>query len=226
MTLSLSPAAVCQCFTLVSLCTSVADPNWIQIRNGSDPSSGQLIYGVAFTLHAAENLTNTDPLGGVNGLGMCLLYTLAAVCYGAILLSSSSFLADFLGSARARPRLVAALHICTAVLCAGALGVCGTCLYVIIRNLQKGLAGRFWDGNGGGGGRASDLHPSPGESFYIALLALLFSVLAAGFGLRGCAETSPHGDYMPIEPGDSDCETPAAREPAEEWGEVFPDWNR
>ena len=59
MTLSMSPAAVCQCFTLVSLCTSIADPNWIQVRNSSDPSGKRLIYGVAFTLHAGQNLTDT-----------------------------------------------------------------------------------------------------------------------------------------------------------------------
>lgn len=57
LSLSLSPAAVCQCFTLVSLCTSIADPNWIQVQNRTD--SNQLIYGVAFTLHAAQNLSNT-----------------------------------------------------------------------------------------------------------------------------------------------------------------------
>ncbi|KAJ8395596.1 hypothetical protein AAFF_G00030770 [Aldrovandia affinis] len=218
MALSLSPAAVCQCFTLVSLCTSVADPNWIQIRNGSDPNSGQLIYGVAFTLHAAQNLTDTGPLGGVNGWGMWLLYALAGVCYGGILFSSSSFLLDFLGSGRTRPRLIAALHVCTAVLCLGAIGVCGTCFCVILHNLRKGLVGRFWDRGGGSG-----LQPSPGESFYIALLALLFSGLAATFSLRGTGQPSPQGDYAPIEPGDSDSEPPSAREPAEEWGEVFPD---
>lgn len=57
LTLSLSPAAVCQCFTLVSLCTSIADPNWIQVQNRNDTS--RLIYGVAFTLHASQNLSDT-----------------------------------------------------------------------------------------------------------------------------------------------------------------------
>lgn len=58
MTLRLSPAAVCQCFTLVFLCTSIADPNWIQVQNGTDVHHG-IMYGVAFTLHAAQNLTDT-----------------------------------------------------------------------------------------------------------------------------------------------------------------------
>lgn len=49
----------------------------------------------------------------MHGLGMDLLYTLAAVCYIAVLFSSSSFLVDFLGMGFARPRLVVSLHIST-----------------------------------------------------------------------------------------------------------------
>ncbi|KAJ8260770.1 hypothetical protein COCON_G00164930 [Conger conger] len=221
MVLSLSPAAVCQCFTLVSLCTSVADPNWIQIKNASDPSR-QLIYGVAFTLHAAQNLTDTAPLGGVNGWGMWLLYALAGVCYGGVLFSSSSFLLDFLGGGGTRPRLLATLHVVTAVLCLGALSVCGACLCVIVHNLRKGLIGWYRDLGGARSGGAV-LQSSPGESFYIAVLALLFSSLAAALSLRGMSQPPPGGDYMPIESGDSDSEPPPARGPGEEWGEVFPE---
>lgn len=53
------------------------------------------------------------PLGGMHGLGMDLLYALAALCYSAVLLSSSSFLVDFLGVGFTRPRLVLSLHIST-----------------------------------------------------------------------------------------------------------------
>lgn len=113
MTLALTPAAVCQCFTLVSLCTSIADPNWIQVQNCSD-SSSKLIYGVAFTLHAYQNLTDTGPLGGLHGWGMWLLYSLAVLCYIAVILSSSSFLLDFLGAAVTHSKLVTSLHVLTA----------------------------------------------------------------------------------------------------------------
>ncbi|KAJ8287219.1 hypothetical protein GJAV_G00049020 [Gymnothorax javanicus] len=225
MTLSLTPAAVCQCFTLVSLCTSVADPNWIQIRNGSDPGSRQLIYGVAFTLHAADNLTDTALLGGVKGLGMGLLYALAGVCYSAILFSSSSFLFDFLSGGRSRPRLMAILHVTAAALCLAALGVCGACLGVIVHNLHKGPIGWFWDRGGAGTGGAG-LRASPGESFYIAALALVFSSLAATLSVRRMTRRSGAGDYMPIESGDSDTEPTSAREPGEEWGEVFEERSR
>ncbi|KAL7835099.1 hypothetical protein SRHO_G00293460 [Serrasalmus rhombeus] len=180
MTLILTPAAMCQCFTLVSLCTSIADPNWIQINNGSD-SNNKLIYGVAFTLHAAQNLTHTGLLGGVNGLGMRLLYTLAAVCYCAVLLSSSSFLLDFLGAGFSHSRLVSSLHVSTAVLCLVVLGVSGACLYVIRQNVQKEALGPST--------HTSGLSTLPGESFYIEILGLFFSVTAAAFSL--CCRLEP-----------------------------------
>lgn len=187
LTLSLSPAAVCQCFSLVSLCTSIADPNWIQVQNGTD--SNQLIYGVAFTLHAAQNLSNTAPLGGMHGLGMDLLYTLAVLCYTAVLLSSSSFLVDFLGIGFARPRLVTSLHISTAVMCVAVLTVSGTCLWVIRQNVRKGRLGRVWNATS-----APPVAPSvsPGESFYIEILAVVFSGLAAIFSYL-----SPPGSIVP-----------------------------
>lgn len=55
----------------------------------------------------------TAPLGGLHGLGMDLLYTLAALCYSTVLLSSSSFLVDFLGAGFTCPKLVKSLHIST-----------------------------------------------------------------------------------------------------------------
>ncbi|TSL28289.1 hypothetical protein Baya_5804 [Bagarius yarrelli] len=187
LTLSLSPAAVCQCFSLVSLCTSIADPNWIQVWNGSD--ANQLIYGVAFTLHAAQNLSNTAPLGGMHGLGMDLLYTLAVLCYITVLLSSSSFLVDFLGIGFARPRLVTSLHVITAVMCVAILTVSASCLWVIRQNLRKGKQGRVWDSTSAPPGRPV---VSPGESFYIEILALVFSGLAAIFSYR-----CPPGSVVP-----------------------------
>ncbi|XP_072552107.1 transmembrane protein 127 [Salminus brasiliensis] len=196
MTLSMSPAAVCQCFTLVALCTSIADPNWIQVSNGTG-SSKQLIYGVAFTLHAAQNLTDTGPLGGVNGWGMWLLYTLAAVCYGAVLLSSSSFLMDFLGVGFTHSRLVASLHFSTALLCMVVLGVCGACLYVIQQNLQKGRLALLWARPVQVPSvRASGLHATPGESFYIEMLGLVFSFLALGFSIKCPSQPI---QYLPVE---------------------------
>ncbi|XP_035631945.1 uncharacterized protein LOC118387565 [Oncorhynchus keta] len=255
MTLSMSPAAVCQCFTLVSLCTSIADPNWIQVRNSTDPGGKQIIYGVAFTLHAAQNITDTGPLGGVNGSGMWLLYALAALCYTAVLLSSSSFLLDFLGTGMSHPRLVVSLHISTVVFLMSVLGVCGACLYVISGNLQEGKFGLLWDWVGGwtwpGSGSwsprpgtrsqagAVGMQAYPGESFYIAILGLLFSCLASVISLSCPGDpTSTQSDYTAVVEGDdSDTEPLTPREQGvgqsdgdnrgEEWaGEVVPELNQ
>eukprot|EP00061_Rhincodon_typus_P013992 g40726.t1 len=48
------PAAVTQCFSVVALCTAVADPNWFQVAlNGTSPQ----IYGVAYVVRLQGNLT-------------------------------------------------------------------------------------------------------------------------------------------------------------------------
>ncbi|XP_067262200.1 transmembrane protein 127 [Chanodichthys erythropterus] len=196
MTLALTPAAVCQCFTLVSLCTSIADPNWIQVQNCSD-ANNKLIYGVAFTMHAYQNRTDTGPLGGLHGWGMWLLYSLVALCYSAVLLSSSSFLLDFLGAAATHSKLVTSLHVSTAVSCMAVVGVCAACMCVIEHNLQRGKQ------------RAESspvLCLFPGESFFIEMLGLIFSFTACGFALKGRPETVRSCDYLSVDGEDSDTE--------------------
>ncbi|XP_028829974.1 transmembrane protein 127 [Denticeps clupeoides] len=213
MTLGLTPAAACQCFTLVALCTSIADPNWIHVQNTSGLDGKQLIYGVAFTLHAAQNLTDTAPLGGLNGTGMWLLYALAALCYGSVLFSSTSFLLDFLGVGLTHARLIEALHVFTAVLCVAVLGVCGACVYVISRNLQQGRLGNL---------TRSGLHPYAGESLYIQVLGLIFSCMAAAFSISSQTETSRSRHYVPVDSRDT--EPLLARAGREELdGQVFPE---
>ncbi|XP_053474182.1 transmembrane protein 127 [Ictalurus furcatus] len=216
LTLSLSPAAVCQCFTLVSLCTAIADPNWIQVQNTT--GTNQLIYGVAFTLHAAQNLSNTAPLGGMHGLGMDLLYTLVALCYSAVLLSSSSFLTDFLGIRFTRPRLVMSLHISTAMMCVAVLAVSGTCLWVVQQNVQKGRVNWVWST---ASAPPSGLSTSPGESFYIEILALGFSFMAAVLSCHRPSESIVPSQFNSVEPEDGETERLiAGTGPDEdEWGD-------
>ncbi|XP_016339957.1 transmembrane protein 127 isoform X2 [Sinocyclocheilus anshuiensis] len=194
MTLALTPAAVCQCFTLVSLCTSIADPNWIQVQNCSD-SSSKLIYGVAFTLHAYQNLTDTGPLGGLYGWGMWLLYSLAVLCYSAVLFSSSSFLLDFLGAAVTHSKLVTSLHFLTAFICVTVVGVCVACMSVIEHNLQRGKTES-----------GPALCMSAGESFYIEMLGLLFSFIACTLALKGHPEPIGPREYLSVDGEDSDTE--------------------
>ncbi|MCI4394220.1 hypothetical protein PGIGA_G00166350 [Pangasianodon gigas] len=216
LALSLSPAAVCQCFTLVSLCTSIADPNWIQVQNKTD--TNQFIYGVAFTLHAAQNLSNTAPLGGMHGLGMDLLYTLAALCYSAVLLSSSSFLVDFLSISFTRPRLVMSLHISTAVMCVAVLAVSGTCLWVIQHNVQKGRVSWVWNT---ASAPPSGLNTLPGESFYIEILALIFSLMAAVFSCLCSPESIVPPQLNSGEPEDREreCLISGPGPDGDEWGD-------
>ncbi|KAM9440287.1 uncharacterized protein Hap1MRO34_025568 isoform 2-T2 [Clarias gariepinus] len=212
LTLSLSPAAVCQCFTLVSLCTSIADPNWIQVQNRTD--TNELIYGVAFTLHAAQNLSNTAPLGGMHGLGMNLLYILAALCYSAVLLSSSSFLVDFLGIGYTRPKLVKSLHVSTAVMCLAILVVSGTCLWVIQQNVQKGRLSWVWST---APAPSKGLSTSPGESFYIEILALIFACVASVFSF-----VCPPGSFVPTmesEDRERECLITDLGPDGDEWGD-------
>lgn len=210
MTLTLTPAAVCQCFTLVSLCTSIADPNWIQIQNRSQTNGKQLIYGVSFTLHAYQNLTDTGPLGGLNGWGMWLLYALAGLCYLAVLFSSLSFLLDFLGTAFPHPRLLTSLHISTAFNCLAVLGVCVTCLCVIERNLQRGRQDSRPDRSGSSpsDGQSKGLQVSPGESLYIEILGLIFSVMACAFAIKGGPEPITPRDYLSVDTEDDDLTEP------------------
>ncbi|XP_066567893.1 transmembrane protein 127 isoform X2 [Amia ocellicauda] len=219
MALSLTPAAVSQCFALVSLCTSIADPNWIEVENssthwGSGSSSDPLIYGVAFTLHPIHNLTNTGPLGGPQGVGLRLLYALAALCYCTVLLSSTAFLFDFLGASRTRTGLSTLLHVFTAVLLLGSLCVCGVCLWMVCQALRQL-----------GDGASSRL----GESFYIAALALLFSCLASGCSLWMHCHRVTLSDYMPIEGaegGEEDLETQyLLKEDKDGFRGVFTEWN-
>uniref|UniRef100_A0AAY5LBQ2 Uncharacterized protein n=1 Tax=Esox lucius TaxID=8010 RepID=A0AAY5LBQ2_ESOLU len=162
MTLSMSPSAVCQCFTLVSLCTSIADPNWIQVRNSTDPEGKQLIYGVAFTLHVT--------------LLIDLFHVALCVPPGPSF-STFSFLSP-----------VAFLL--------SVLGVCGACLYVIYCNLQEDkfvlmgdwVGGWTWPRSGfrsRGRGGSAGMQLYPGESFYIAMLSLLFSCVGSVISLRG-----------------------------------------
>ncbi|XP_058631062.1 transmembrane protein 127 [Onychostoma macrolepis] len=204
MTLALTPAAVCQCFTLVSLCTSIADPNWIQVQNCSD-SSSKLIYGVAFTLHAYQNLTDTGPLGGLHGWGMWLLYSLAVLCYSAVLLSSSSFLLDFLGATVTHSKLVTSLHVLTAFVCVAVVGVCAACMSVIEHILHRGKTAS-----------RPALCMSAGESFYIEILGLLFSFIACALALKGHPEPIRPCEYLSVDGADSETEPLIGRAEREE----------
>lgn len=212
--LSLSPAAVYQCFVLVSLCTSIADPNWIYIKNSTDPNGKQIIYGVSFTLHAVQNLTDTAPLGGVNGVGMHLLYTLTALCYAAVLFSSASFLLDFLGVRVLHFRLVTSLHICTATLCCCILVICTICLYVIRQNIQKLTLALRLDRPLA---KPNGLNAYLGESLIIFIFGIIFSIMASVFSCFSPSNSVTDNQYLPVEDDDGERERLIPGEEQEEF---------
>lgn len=106
-----------------------------------------------------------------------------------------------------------------AVMCVAILAVSGTCLWVIQQNVQKGRVSWVW--------RAASAPPgglstSPGESFYIEILALIFSFMAAFFSRHGPPESivSPRQFYS-AESGDREREC-LITEPGpdgDEWGD-------
>ncbi|KAI5615714.1 hypothetical protein C0J50_0395 [Silurus asotus] len=162
---------------------------------------------------------------------MDLLYTLAALCYSAVLLSSSSFLVDFIGIRFTRPRLVVSLHISTgayldyltwkcqafiknvckilikgqvaAVMCGAVLVVSGACLYVIKENVQKGRTSLVWSTTSAPPGGMSTL---PGESFYIEILALFFSLMASIFSYICSPESLVPTQFYSVEHEDRERE--------------------
>ncbi|XP_072353697.1 uncharacterized protein [Scyliorhinus torazame] len=88
------PAAVTQCFSVVALCTAVADPNWFQVSmNGTSPQ----IYGVAYVVRLQGNLT-ADPHTVLNYEGISLLIVMATCSYIAIVTGFGAFILSFLGS--------------------------------------------------------------------------------------------------------------------------------
>lgn len=71
-------------------------------------------------------------------------------------------------------------------MCAAAVAVSGTCLGVIQQNVQKGRASQVWNMVSA---PPTGLSASPGESFYIEILAFIFSFTAAVFSYRCPSES-------------------------------------
>ncbi|XP_039614994.1 transmembrane protein 127 [Polypterus senegalus] len=193
MELSLPSSAVSQCFSLVSLCFCISDPNWIEVYNASD-SQDVHIYGVVYTWTLAHNITDQDSLRTLQKTGLILLFLLASSCYIGVLTSSGVFLLDLLGGKKACPGLSRSLHILMVLLCLCVVSVGGACFYVITYNIRK-----------------TDLSTKGfivifGESYYISLFALAFSCLAMGFSLRHeDTQQAQLEGYQVIEESEAQC---------------------
>lgn len=104
-------------------------------------------------------------------------------------------------------------------MCVAILAVSGTCLWVIQQNVQKGRVSWVWRTPSA---PPSGLSTSPGESFYIEILALVFSFMAVVLSRHGLPESvaSPEHFY-PVESEDREREC-LISEPGpdgDEWGD-------
>lgn len=94
----------------------------------------------------------------------------------------------------------------------------GTCLRVIQQNVQKGKVSRVWNS---ASAPPSDLTTTPGESFYIEILALVFSFTAAIFSHLCALEYTVPTQSHSVEQEDNEREC-LISEPGpdrDEWGD-------
>lgn len=103
-------------------------------------------------------------------------------------------------------------------MCVAVLAVSGTCLGVIQQNVQKGKVSRVWNAASAPGG---DLSTMPGESFYIEILALVFSFMAAIFNYLCASESTVPTQFHSVEHEDREREHLISEpEPdGDEWGD-------
>lgn len=83
----------------------------------------------------------------------------------------------------------------SAFFCVAVVGVCAACMSVIEHNLQRGKTES-----------RPALCMSAGESFYIEIVGLLFSLIACTLALKGRPEPIRPCDYLSVEGVDSDTE--------------------
>lgn len=111
-------------------------------------------------------------------------------------------------------------------MCLAVLAVSGTCLWVIQHNVQKGRMGWVWktapapvpiQALARAPSPPSGLSTMPGESFYIEILALFFSVMAVIFGYH-CSPGSIEFSEDP-EDRERECLIAEAGPDADEWSD-------
>ncbi|XP_069779714.1 transmembrane protein 127 [Narcine bancroftii] len=163
------PAAVTQCFSVVALCTAVGDPNWFQVAlNGTAPQ----IYGVAYVVRLQGNIT-ADPNAIMNYEGIALLIVMATCSYIGILTGFGAFILSFLGSQN--PLLFSIpimLHFTTAILDLGSLVLCSYLFFHVKMRLRRKEFEK------------ATMQATLGESYVIAVLALVFAVIASVLSLH------------------------------------------
>ncbi|XP_072898288.1 uncharacterized protein [Hemitrygon akajei] len=166
------PAAVTQCFSVAALCMAVADPNWFQVvPNGSSPQ----IYGVSYVVRLHGNISS-DPDSVMNYEGISLLIVMATCSYIGILTGFGAFVMSFFGLPK--PLLFnipVMLHFITAILDIGSLALCSYLFFQVKTSLRKKEFEKM------------AMHTALGESYVIAVFAVVFAVIALALSLHKIA---------------------------------------
>ncbi|XP_072112768.1 uncharacterized protein [Mobula birostris] len=163
------PAAVTQCFSVVALCTAVADPNWFQVvPNGSSPQ----VYGVAYVVRLQANIS-ADPNSVMNYEGISLLIVMATCSYIGILTGFGAFILSFLGLQNPLLfKIPVVLHFLTAILDIGSLALCSYLFFQVKTSLRRKEFEK------------TAMQTALGKSYMIAVFALIFAVIASALSLH------------------------------------------
>ncbi|XP_030430873.1 uncharacterized protein LOC115657317 [Gopherus evgoodei] len=167
-------AAVAQCLALGLMCTAGAYPSWVLVSSGDRRNDS--VLGAVWAVHPRDPAPDSPLLGRAGGV---LMVSIAVCCALAILSGYGALVLDFLGLQRGG---VAAplLHGLATLLAAGAAALC-SCLFELVRSrlrTEKELQHR-------------GLSSTPGQSFFLSILACALAATATGLSCSASARVGP-----------------------------------
>ncbi|KAG6939250.1 hypothetical protein G0U57_002484 [Chelydra serpentina] len=173
-------AAVAQCLALGLMCTAGAYPSWVLVTSGDEKN--QSVLGAVWAVHPRDPAPDSPLLGRAGGV---LMVSIAVCCVLAILSGYGALVLDFLGLRRGG---VAAplLHGLATLLAAGAAALC-SCLFELVRSrlrTEKELQHRGFSS-------------TPGQSFFLAILACALAATATGLSCSASARVGPAAGLSP-----------------------------
>ncbi|TFK11180.1 cytochrome c oxidase assembly factor 3-like protein, mitochondrial [Platysternon megacephalum] len=173
-------AAVAQCLALSLMCTAGAYPSWVLVSGGDRRNDS--VLGAVWAVHPRDPAPDSPLLGRAGGV---LMVSIAVCCVLAILSGYGAVVLDFLGLRRGA---VAAplLHGLATLLAAGAAALC-SCLFELVRSrlrTEKQL-------------QHSGLSSTPGQSFFLSILACALAATATGLSCSASARVGPAAGLSP-----------------------------
>ncbi|XP_053896869.1 uncharacterized protein LOC128843786 [Malaclemys terrapin pileata] len=173
-------AAVAQCLALSLICTAGAYPSWVLVSSGDRRNDS--VLGAVWAVHPRDPAPDSPLLGRAGGV---LMVSIAVCCVLAILSGYGAVVLDFLGLRRGA---VAAplLHGLATLLAAGAAALC-SCLLELVRSrlrTEKELQHR-------------GLSSTPGQSFFLCILACTLAATATGLSCSASARVGPAAGLSP-----------------------------